>query len=198
MGWGSGLQEDLPNSSVPWLGIEPTTLCARVKHLIHWATAPESAANQFSEWVAMPQKCLELYSLALEVKASTMTFPGFHSSGYNVLMLRFLHFLGLMLHSDWSETGSTSLLWLPTNVTFLTITKICPKNLKNSDTHHMRDISRPNYCPLNLQWLAAGSFYNKTHREWWIISFKPTSGLSGWKNSRVTKQRVGSADQIDH
>ena len=32
--------EDLPNSSMPWLGIEPTALHTRVKHLIQWATTP--------------------------------------------------------------------------------------------------------------------------------------------------------------
>ena len=61
----------------------------------------------------------------------TMTFHGFQSSGYNVLMLCFLHFLGLMQRSDWSETGSTSLLQLQTNVTILNTTKnLQKKNFK--------------------------------------------------------------------
>ena len=60
----------------------------------------------------------------------TMNFRSFHFSGYNVFMLRFLRFLGLMLRSDWSETGSTSLLWLPTNVTILIITRNLQKRLE--------------------------------------------------------------------
>ena len=49
---------------------------------------------------------------------------------YNVLELRFLHFLGQMLRSDWSETGSTSLLWLPTKVTILAISKNLRKKIR--------------------------------------------------------------------
>ena len=41
----------------------------------------------------------------------------------------FFAFLTLMLQSDWSGTGSTSLLWLPTNVTILTITKNLQKKI---------------------------------------------------------------------
>ena len=40
--------------------------------------------------------------------------------------------------------------------------------------------------------------YNKTYQEWWIRSLKPMSGLSGRKNSRVAKPRVGSVGQTDH
>ena len=39
---------------------------------------------------------------------------------------------------------------------------------------------------------------NKTYQEWWIRSLKPMSGLSGRKNSRVAKPRVGSVGQTDH
>ena len=67
----------------------------------------------------------------------TKTIRGFHVSGYNVLMLRFC-----LSGADWSETGSTSLLWLSTNVTILTITKNLQKKLENSDTKHTRDIRR--------------------------------------------------------
>ena len=35
-------------------------------------------------------------------------------------------------------------------------------------------------------------YYNKTYQEWWIRSLKPMSGLSGRKNSRVAKPRMGS------
>ena len=38
----------------------------------------------------------------------------------------------------------------------------------------------------------------KTYQDWWIRSLKPMSGMSGQKNSRVAKPRVGCIFQTDH
>ena len=48
-------------------------------------------------------------------------------------------------------------------------------------------------CSVDKRDPAVVSFYNKTYQEWWIISLKPMSGLSGQKNSRVVKPPVGYA-----
>ena len=52
--WGPGLQP----RHVPWLGIEPATLCFAGQHSIHWAT-PARAGIHLFDWVAV------VYSLSL-------------------------------------------------------------------------------------------------------------------------------------
>ena len=55
MGWGSGLKEDLPNSSGSWLEFQPMTLSVWVKRLIcnYWATTSWQAYDSATSLTAM-------------------------------------------------------------------------------------------------------------------------------------------------
>ena len=46
---------------VPWLGIEPVTLCFAVQCSIHWAT-PAKAHNCFSTWIYWHVECIQFFS----------------------------------------------------------------------------------------------------------------------------------------